>query len=163
MTIRNFVVMVCWFALCVTLSQAQDKISTQWKCEGKPADQHSIAVPDREGHSYSIAQGKCTAEKGSIGDAKEQDGTYTEFGDVMGGSIQNHGVFVDALVSGDKIFYHYHGTQTWKDGKFASGANKWTLAGGTGKFKAAKGEGVCKGKASADGSSTWNCEGSVAH
>jgi len=156
---RNCVVVMCLLVLCVTLSEAQDKISSQWKCDAKPVDQHNIAVPDREGHSYSIAQGKCTAENGSMGDAKEQEGTFTEFGDMTGTAVQNHGVFVDTLATGDKVFYHYHGTQTWKDGKFASGTNKWTLAGGTGKFKAVKGEGGCKGTGNPDGSSTWNCDG----
>jgi hypothetical protein len=145
--------------LCITLSVAQEKISSEWKCDAKPAEQHSIAVPDREGHSYSIAQGKCTAEKGSMGDAKEQEGTFTEFGDMTSSGVLNHGVFVDTLASGDKVFYHYHGTQSWKDGKMESANNKWALGGGTGKFKAVKGEGGCKGKGNADGSSTWNCEG----
>jgi len=151
---------MCLFVLCVSLSVAQEKISSQWKCEVKPADQHSISVGDREGHSYGISQGKCTAEKGSLGDAKEQEGTFTEFADVTGTAIQNHGVFVEAVAGGDKIFYHYHGNQTGtKDGKFESGENKFTFAGGTGKFKGVKGEGGCKGKGNADGSSTWTCEG----
>ncbi|HXW92238.1 MAG TPA: hypothetical protein VEK33_16930 [Terriglobales bacterium] len=94
-----------------------------------------------------------------MGDTKEQEGTFTEFGEVRGGAVQNHGLFVETLASGDKVFLQYHGTQTWKEGKFESGANKWTLAGGTGKFKAVKGEGGCKGKSNLDGSSTWNCEG----
>ena len=156
---RNYLVVVCLLILCITLSAAQEKISSQWKCDGKPADQHSIAVPDHEGHSYSISQGKCTAEKGSMGGAKEQEGTFTEFGDMTSNGVQNHGVFVDALASGDKVFYHYHGTQSWKDTKMETGNNKWTLAGGTGKFKDVKGEGGCKGKANPDGSSTWDCEG----
>ena len=50
--------------------------------------------------------------------------------------------------------------QQAKDGKFETGDNKFTFAGGTGKFKGVKGEGGCKGKGSADGSSsTWTCEG----
>jgi hypothetical protein len=159
MAMRNFVLVVCLLVLCIALSAAQDKISSQWKCDGKPTDQHSIAVPDSEGHSYSIAQGTCTAENGSMGDAKEQQGTYTEFGDITSTSLQNHGVFVDTVAGGDKVFYHYHGTQSVKDGKMESGSNKWTLAGGTGKFKGVKGEGGCKGKANPDGSSTWNCTG----
>jgi hypothetical protein len=118
---RNFVVVVCSLVFCITLSAAQEKISSQWKCEGKPADQHAIAVGDREGHSYTIAHGKCTAEKGSLGDVKEQEGTFTEFGDVTGNAIQNHGVFVETVAGGDKIFYHYHGSQTAKDGKFETG------------------------------------------
>ena len=156
---RNCVIVVSFLALCITLSPAQGKISSQWRCEG-PSDQHGIGVPDRDGHSYSVAQGKCTSEKGSMGAAKEQEGTYTEFGEMSSGTVQNHGVFVVTLAGGDKVFYHYHGTQTVKDEKIESATNKWTLAGGTGKYKAIKGEGGCKGKGNPDGSSTWNCEGS---
>ena len=95
-----------------------------------------------------------------MGDAKEQDGTYTEFGDMTSSANQNHGVFVVTLASGDKVFYRYHGTQSFKDGNMESATNKWTLAGGTGKYKAVKGEGACKGKGNADDTSTWDCEGS---
>jgi hypothetical protein len=156
---RNCGVVVWLLVLCITLAEAQDKISSQWKCDSKPTDQHNIAVPDSEGHSYSVAQGKCTAEKGNMGDVKEQEGTFTEFGDMTNSAVHTHGIFVDTLASGDKIFYHYHGTQTWKDGKMESGTNRWTLAGGTGKFNAVTGEGGCEGKGNPDGSSTWNCEG----
>jgi hypothetical protein len=156
---RNCVLVVCLLSLCVTLSAAQGKISSQWKCD-KASEQHSIAVPDGEGHNYGVAQGKCTSEKGSMGDAKEQEGTYTEFDDMTSSANQNHGVFVVTLAGGDKVFYRYHGTQSSKDGKIESGTNKWTLAGGTGKYKAVKGEGGCKGSGNADGTSTWNCEGS---
>jgi hypothetical protein len=156
---RNCGLVVCLLCLCVTLSAAQGKISSQWKCD-QPSDEHSIAVPDGEGHSYSIAQGKCTSEKGSMGDVKEQEGTYSEFGDVTRSANQNHGVFVVTLANGDKVFYRYHGSQSLKDGKIESATNKWTLAGGTGEYKAVKGEGGCKGKGNADGTSTWDCEGS---
>lgn len=156
---RISVVVVFSLFLCITLSAAQEKISSQWKCEVMPADQHTIAVGDQEGHSYSLAQGKCTAEKGSMGDAKEQEGTFTEVADMTTSTAQNHGVFVDTLAGGDKVFYHYNGTQTWKDGKMQTGSNKWTLAGGTGKFKGVKGEGGCKGQGNADGSSVWDCDG----
>jgi hypothetical protein len=157
---RNGVIVVCLLVLCITLSAAQGKISTQWKCDAKPTDQHSIAVPDREGHNYSIAQGKCTAASGTIDDVKEQEGTFTEFGDMTSSGVRNHGVFVDTLASGDKLFYHYHGSQTWKDGKMQTATNKWTIVGGTGKFKGLKGEGDCKGTGNPDGSSTWDCDGS---
>jgi hypothetical protein len=156
---RNCVFVVCWLCLCVTLSAAQGKISSQWKCD-QPSQQHSMAVPDGEGHNYGIAQGKCTSEKGSMGDAKEQEGAYTEFGDMTSSANQNHGVFAVTLANGDKVFYRYQGTQSLKDGKMESGSNKWTLAGGTGKYKAVKGAGGCKGKSNADGTTTWSCEGS---
>lgn len=156
---RNCVFVVCSLFLCLSLSAAQEKISSQWKCDAKPADQHVIPVGDQEGHAYSIAQGKCTPEKGTLGGAKEEEGAFTEFGDVTPTAVQNHGVFVETVAGGDKIFYHYRGNQTWKDKKMETGENKFNFAGGTGKFKGVKGEGACKGKGNPDGSSTWTCEG----
>lgn len=156
---RNLIAVVCSLVLSTAAWAASGKISSQWKCDGKPVDTHSIAVPDHEGHNYSIAKGNCTPEKGSIGDAKEQEGTYTEFDDVNGNKVQNHGVFTDTVAGGDKIFYHYHGNQTFKDGKMEEGTNSWTFGGGTGKFEGVKGAGTCKGKGNPDGSSTWTCEG----
>ncbi|HEV2113979.1 MAG TPA: hypothetical protein VGR50_07495 [Terriglobales bacterium] len=156
---RKLVLVVGSLLLCLNLSAAADKISSQWKCDGKPSDQHSIAVPEQPGHSYAIAQGKCTSIKGAMGDAKETEGTFTEFDDVKGNAISNHGVFVATLSTGDKVFYNYHGSQTLKDGKMTSASNTWTLGGGTGKLKGVKGSGGCKGNGNADGSSTWHCDG----
>jgi len=148
---------VCSLALCANLSAAQ-KISSQWKCDGKAGDEHSIAVGDQEGHTYHIGQGKCASEKGAMGEVKEQDGTWTEFDDIAGSTTRNHGVFIVTLASGDKVVYNYHGSQTTKDSKM-DGSNTWTIDGGTGKFKDVKGKGGCKGQGNADGSSTWNCDG----
>ena len=78
-------------------------ISSQWKCEAKPVDEHSIAVGDQEGHAYHIGQGKCPSEKGAMGDVKEQEGTYTEFGDVAGNTVANHGVFIVTLATSDRF------------------------------------------------------------
>ena len=156
---RHWMMVMSFLVLCATLSSAQGKIASEWKCQG-PSDQHGIAVPDREGHSYNVSQGKCTSEKGSMGGAKEQEGTYTEFGEMAGNAVQNHGVFVVTLAGGDKVFYHYHGTQIVKEGNLESATNKWTLAGGTGKYKTVKGEGGCTGKGNPDGSSNWKCDGS---
>lgn len=156
---RNLIAEICLLLLCTAAFAAGGKISSQWKCDAKPIDDHSIAIGDHEGHSYHVAQGKCTAEKGSMGDAKEQEGTYTEFGDINAGKVQNHGVFVETVAGGDKIFYHYHGSQMMKDGKIGSAENSWTLAGGTGKFEGVKGEGKCNGKGNPDGSTTFTCEG----
>src|SRR5262249_57276631 len=99
MKMRNCALAACWLVFGLTLSAAQEKISSQWKCDAKPADSHNIAVPDHEGHSYSVGQRKCTSEKGSMGDAKEQEGTYTEFADMAGGEHQNRDVFAVTLSS----------------------------------------------------------------
>jgi hypothetical protein len=156
---RQAALVVCSLVFGVSLTTAQNKISSQWKCEGKPSEEHNIAVGDHEGHAYAISKGTCTPEKGAMGDAKEQEGTYTQVADVKGEAVRNHGIFVVTLASGDKVFYNYGGTQTVKDGKFESGTNTFTLEGGTGKFDGVKGKGGCKGTGNADGSSTWKCEG----
>jgi hypothetical protein len=160
---RKLMLVSCSLFLLLNLSAAADKISSQWKCDAKPSDQHSIAVPEQPGHNYTIAQGNCTSEKGAMGDAKEKEGTFTEFDDANGNAISNHGVFVATLATGDKVFYNYHGTQTVKDGKMTSASNTWTLGGGTGKFKAVQGSGGCKGTGNADGSSTWHCDGTYSN
>jgi hypothetical protein len=160
---RKLVLVVCSLILCVTIAAAKDKISSQWKCDGKPSDEKSLAVPDQDGHAFHISQGKCTSEKGAMGDAKEQEGAWTQFDDAHGTSVANHGVFVVTLSTGDKVFYDYHGTQIVKDGKIDTASNQWTLSGGTGKFKGVKGSGGCKGSGNADGSSSWTCEGTYAN
>src|SRR5207244_1587978 len=65
---RKLVLVVCSLVLCVAVSAAEDKISSQWKCDAKAADEHSIAVGDQDGHAYHIGQGKCASEKGTMGD-----------------------------------------------------------------------------------------------
>lgn len=156
---RKLSLVVCSLVLCIAASAAKDKISSQWKCDAKGSDEHSINVGDQPGHAYHISQGKCASEKGSMGDVKEQEGTWTEFDDVSPNGYSNHGLFIVTLASGDKVNYNYHGSATTKDGKMDSASNTWTINGGTGKFAGAKGEGGCKGNGNPDGSSTWNCDG----
>jgi len=155
---RRLIVVPLLFVL-LSLCVAKDKITSQWKCDAKPSEEHGLAVGDKDGHLYNINQGKCTAEKGDIAGDKQQLGTWTQFDEIMGGNLQDHGILVVTMASGDKILYKYHGSQTTKDGKLTSGSNIWTISGGTGKYVQAKGEGTCKAQPNADGSSTWNCDG----
>jgi hypothetical protein len=157
---RKRLLLVCSVGLSFALAVAKDKIASQWKCDAKPTLEHSLDAGDQPGHAYSISQGKCTSEKGAMGDVKEQEGTWTQFNDVAGASVPNHGVFIVTLASGDKVHYNYRGASTMKDGKMESGTNTWSITGGTGKFQNVKGQGGCKGKGNPDGSSTWNCDGS---
>jgi hypothetical protein len=96
-----------------------------------------------------------------VGGVKEKEGLGTQFTETTGDAITWHGVFVTTAENGDKIHYAYasSGKGTVKDGQFQSGNNKWSIAGGTGKFAAAKGEGSCTGKGNADGTVTWDCTG----
>ena len=157
---RKLGVFVGLLVISVIASAATGKISSQWKCDAKAADEHNIPTGDREGHTYHLGQGKCASVKGAMGDVKEQEGTWTEFDDISGNTMEKQGVFVVTLASGDKVAYNYRGSQTMKDSMMESGKNTWTITGGTGKFEGAKGRGGCTGKGNPDGSSLWTCNGS---
>jgi hypothetical protein len=141
-----------WLA---SLAAAKDKITSQWNCAA-PSEMHAIPVGDQANHSYSINKGACTAVKSSV---DEKEGVGTGFDDVTGDSSHGHGIFVATTASGDKIHYSYKESITSKDGKVESGSNTWMIVGGTGKFAGAKGEGGCKAKGNADGTVSWDCEG----
>jgi hypothetical protein len=153
-------VLVCSIALlAVSAAWGQGKINSEWNCDAKAADEHAIPVGDQPGHAYWIGQGRCTAGKGIVEGVQEQEGTWTQFNDLVGASNPNHGMFLVTMQNGDKVYYNYHGTAMMRDGKLQTGTNQWTIVGGTGKFAGAKGEGSCKGKGNADGSGTWDCTG----
>src|SRR5262249_53116541 len=103
----------------------------------------------------------CTALKGSIGSVKEKDGVATEFTETTGDNATGHGEYVETLSSGDQIHYKYTLTRVLKDGKPVSGGNKWSVVGGTGKFKGATGGVPCKGVANPDGSGNYDCTGNI--
>jgi hypothetical protein len=149
----------CSVLLLSSLSLA-DKLVSQWNC-GKPSDAHSIDVGDRANHSYAVSKTTCTATKSGVGGVKEKEGIGTEFDETTGDALTWHGVFVVTMENGDKIHYTYSnsGKGMLKAGQFQSGANKWSMVGGTGKFASVKGEGSCQGKGNADGTATWDCEG----
>lgn len=145
------------FALAT--SALGQKTSGTVKC-AKADPQHSVAIPDKEGHDFSISQSKCTWEKPmDIAGSPNKEGVVTASDEAHGGSIHLHGYYVDTMANGDKGYYRYEGTGTAKDGVFQTGEDKWTLVGGTGKLKGLKGQGTCKGKGASDGSVTWDCEG----
>ncbi|MBI4462643.1 MAG: hypothetical protein HY653_07045 [Acidobacteria bacterium] len=152
---RKVVFLACLVCLLAFASgvQAQSKVDSQWKCE-KPAITHSIDVGDQVGHTYVINQTKCTATKGEIGGVQEKVGGGAEFVDVMPGKSKWHGLFIDSLASGDQLHINYEGSGTMANGEFTSGSNTWTVVGGTGKYKGAKGKGSCKGKGNPDGTAT---------
>src|SRR5258705_8410263 len=135
-------------------------VNVTWKCtpQGTPT---ALAVGDVAGHAYVIDQQKCTALKGSVAGVKQKEGMVTEFAEATGNNAKGHGVFVETLSSGDKIHYTFTSAGVSKDGKLVSGSDKWTVVGGTGKFKGATGSGMCKGTGSPDGSSTFDCTGSI--
>lgn len=148
-------------AVSTTLAQtpASGKTATSWKCAA-PNPVNALPVGDAPNHMYVVQQVKCTATKGEIGGVKEQDGTGTEFAEVTGDASKGHGVFVETLANGDKAFVSYTFTGTSKNNVMASGTNKWTMTGGTGMLKGAKGSGTCTAKGNPDGTANFECTGS---
>ncbi len=153
---RFCLAVVCLLALPV-LASAQTKISGELKC-AKSDPQHMIAI--EPGHSFMISQFKCTWTKAmDIGGMQNKEGFGTGFDEVMGMQSHFHGYFVDTMANGDKVNYRYEGTATIRNGMVQSAEDKWESAAGTGKFKALKSHGTCKGKGTPDGGVTWQCEG----
>ena len=134
------------------------KTASGWKCAA-PSPAHAVPVGDAPNHMYVVQQTKCTATKGEIGGVKEQEGSATEFVDVVGDKITGHGVFVETLANGDKIHVTYTFEGTSKEKAFQAGGNKWTFVSGTGMMKGAKGSGTCKAKGTADGGIDFECTG----
>ena len=137
---------------------ASGKTAASWKC-GAPSPAHAIPVGDSPNHMYVVQQVKCTATKGEIAGVKEQEGTATEFADVVGDKVTGHGIFVETLANGDKVNVTYTFEGTSKDKAFQMGSNKWTFVSGTGMMKGAKGSGTCKAKGNADGTTDFECTG----
>jgi len=142
-------------AFCVvvltSLAVAQNNLDTKWHCSKASAEQSYQAADSV--HSYGAAQGNCSATSSKTG---EKSGVYTEAMDTTKTSLANHGTYVVTMDDGDKVYYSYSGKGNPAK-KVAS--NKWTIAGGTGKYKAAKGAGTCAGTMNDDGSSDWSCTG----
>ena len=153
-------------ALCVVVAvtQAQTatavKVASSWKC-APPNPVHMLPAGDAPDHLYGLRQGKCTATKGEIAGIAEKEGTPTEVMEVSGNTAKGHGLFVETLANGDKIYVNYEFTGTTVDKVLQSGGNKWTVIGGTGKFAGAKGSGSCTAKGNPDGSVNFDCTGSM--
>jgi hypothetical protein len=142
-------------ALAVAMASAQTKTSMTGKC-GKPDVEQSVPAGDQPGHAFMISQGKCTAD-GKIGGAMGKGGVFSEHAEVTATHLKNWGIFVETFDSGDKVIYNYQGTGTMKDGAFQTGANKYQIAGGTGKMKGIKGSGGCKLTGNPNGGLDYSC------
>jgi hypothetical protein len=156
---RKLVLMVIAFSAIASVSSAQTsgKVSTVWKCAAPTAQ--AMPVGDAPDHAYVVQQGKCTASSGEIAGMKQKEGVPTEFVDATGTTSKGHGVFVETMANGDKIFYSYEFTGTSKNKMLDTGTNKWMVASGTGQFKGMKGSGTCQAKGSPDGSAEFTCTG----
>jgi len=154
---RNVYLVLCAVCFLSCTGLAQFKSTVLWKCD-KPADQHSINVGDKPGHSYGVDQINCTPMAGDINGAKRKSGMGTEFVEVSGDKVTGHGEFIETMENGDKNVYSYQFMGTLKDGVLQSGSDKWSMREGGGKLKGAKATGTCKGSAK-DQSVMWDCMG----
>jgi len=134
------------------------KVNTQWKCTA-PNPAHALPVGDTADHAYVVQQVKCTATKGEIAGVMDKEGTATEFAEANGDKGTGHGVFISTLANGDKITYSYTFTGVSSKKVLQSGSNKWTMTGGTGRFKGITGSGTCSAKGAGDGSAVFDCMG----
>jgi hypothetical protein len=157
---RKLVLMVVALLAVASVSSAQTsgKVSTVWKCAA-PSPAHVLPPGDAPDHVYVLQQTKCTATSGEIAGMKQKEGVPTEFVEGTGSSAKGHGVFVETMANGDKIFYSYDFTGTSKNKVFETGTNKWTVTNGTGQFKGMKGTGTCQAKGNADGTAEFTCTG----
>ncbi len=151
---RRLLLFATCLAACTTIAMAQTKLETKWHCD-KPSAEQSYDVGDAAGHSYAIVQGACQATSSTSG---EKSGAYTEFQERWKSSFANRGRFTVTMDNGDKTYYTYEGSGK-PEQKMAS--NKYKIVNGTGKQKGAKGTGGCAGKLNDDGSSDWDCSGTL--
>ncbi len=149
---------VCVFAfgllVFASAAMAQEKGETKWHCN-KPTAEQKYDVGDVAGHAYALSQGTCEATSSTMG---EKSGAYTEFQEQWKASGTNHGRFIVTMDDGGKTYYTYQGTVNPAK---KSAANKWKIVGGTGKHKGATGAGSCTGTMNDDGSSDWECSGTM--
>jgi len=142
-----------------TVAQAQTKISGTNHC-AKPDPQSAVQVGDRPNHAFSVGQSKCAWTKPwEIAGTPGKQGVATFSGEITSNTSRFHAYYVDEMANGDKAYYRYQGTATLKDGVTQTEEGTWSLIGGTGKLKGAKGKGTYKSKAGADGTMTYEVEG----
>lgn len=152
---REFLLVAVFLAVMSSVATAESKIESKWHCDKSP-NSKSFDVGDVAGHAYVLVQGTCKATTGSSG---EESGTYTEFDEVWKANFAGRGRFIVTMNDGDKVYYSY---ETKPGSAEKSVAENWKIVGGTGKHKSDRGAGTCTGKLSDDGSSDWECSGSLA-
>jgi hypothetical protein len=151
-----------WIAFALLLSAfsalAQNRIDTRWRCP-KPSAIHSLALGDTPNHNFTIIQGNC---KSTASDAHfpEVESAYTEFQDMLIGSVSVHGRMYVTMKNGDRVYYSYEGSFSTDTTKPFS--QRWKLESGAGRYKSIKGNGTCSGIVHADGTGEMECVGTFA-
>ena len=156
---HSFALSLLILAAAGATATAQAKFSMSGKC-GKPDVQHAVPAGDAPDHVMTVTQGKCMPVKpAEIAGSPSKEATFTEHGEVRGDSGHVWGTYVDTLANGEKVYYRYESTAALKGGTLQTMQNKWQIEGGTAKLKGIKGQGTCSGKAAADGSLDFECQG----
>lgn len=122
---------------------AQTKFSGTAQC-AKPEKEYKIEVGDRPGHSFGIAQGKCTWTKGEVAEIQAKEEVWTASGERSGNTLRFRGASLLNMANGDKVYVRSEGSITFKDEAPQTEEGKWTFNSGTGKFKGLKGKGTYK-------------------
>jgi hypothetical protein len=150
---------VCAMVLCAaTASFAQTKVSMSGTC-AKPDVMQSVPAGDKDGHTFSISQGKCTV-KGEVGGVEGKEGVWADHGDGTATRGKVSGIFTETFANGDKIIYTYSETTMMKDGAPVSATNSYQVSSGTGRMKGIKGTGTCKlTPTGTDGAMNFTCSG----
>ena len=155
----RFLIAVFLVFVVVASGEAQTKMSGSGTC-AKADVEHSIAVPDSPGQSFTISQTKCTWSKPwEIEGQATTGGVATIFAHTIGNTVHQSEVYVDTLANGDKVFYRYSENGTLKNNVPQPSKGKWTITNGTGKATGIKGSGTCSVTPVADGSVKFECEG----
>ncbi len=156
---HSFALSLMVLAAAGATATAQTKFTMSGKC-GKPDVQQAVPAADAPDHLMTLAQGKCTPVKAAeIGGSPSKEATFTEHGEVRGGSGHVWGTYVETLANGEKVYYRYEGTTAIKGGTLQTMQNKWQIEGGTAKLQGIKGQGTCSGKAATDGGLDFECQG----
>ena len=149
---RKLMAVAAFLMAFASLTMAQTSFEVKWHCAKPLSQQYDIG--DTPGHSYGLAQGKCDAIGSKTG---EKSGVFTEHQEMWKDSFETEGRMIVTMVDGEKTFYTYRATGK-PTGNTAE--EKWSMEGGTGKYKGNKGTGTCSGSFRDDGSSEWSCKGS---
>ena len=157
---KNKFFLTIGMALTIAVAaNAQTKSSGTLSC-GKPDPAYAIEVGDRSGHALAISKFACTwTTPMQIADLQTKDGYDVSYGDARGTTVRASGYHVSTMSNGDKIYVHFQGNDTMKDGKPDTTEGTWSYTGGTGKLKGIKGKGTYKGQVDARGNMVAQIEG----
>jgi len=157
---RMMVCIMCGFLALVAAhtAHAQTKFAGKQQC-AKPDPNYTVPVTNQANHAMALSGLKCTWSQGDIGGDRLKDEEDTFTSDMSGNTSRDRGYGVGSVVNGDKYFLRFDGTTLLKGKALVSGQCTWMFTGGTGKLKDIKGKGTCKGACNADGTSSWDIEG----